>query len=350
MQQLLGDRAAATDRAFVRKLFLQCLPANVRMVLASTTDIKDLSQLADRIMEVTPSPIAAITPTTNDPPLEVQQLRTEVSRLADFARQLTTTSPAPVPDTSPFTITIASALLVSRTIWKRSTKLQTAMRTIGKLSGRSLAATSVAGLSPSRLFYITDKPTGTRFLVDTGTEVSVIPPSQVERRRQADHLTLQAINNTSIATYGKRSLTPHFGLRRTFRWVFVIANVQHPILGADFLRHFSLLVDMRNHQLSDGLQVQGVRCNTKSPSPAILPWKPLSTYDTLLAEFPSITQPCSSEAPTSRTTSKLEVHRSLLLSGVWAPTASVSHDKSSTICWSWGLYNPPPATRHPHFT
>ena len=34
MQQLLGDRAA--DGTFLRELFLQCLPANVKMVLAST--------------------------------------------------------------------------------------------------------------------------------------------------------------------------------------------------------------------------------------------------------------------------------------------------------------------------
>ena len=111
-------------------------------------------------------------------------------------------------------------------------------------------ATSVAGPSSSRLFYITDKPTGTRFLVDTGTEVSVIPPSQVERQRQADHLTLQVINSTAIATYGR---TLDFGLHQTFRWVFVIANVQHRIISADFLLHFSLLVDMQNRQLSNGL-------------------------------------------------------------------------------------------------
>jgi hypothetical protein len=58
----------------------------------------------------------------------------------------------------------------------------------------------------------------------------------------------------------------------------VIANVQHPILSTDFLRHFSRLVDMRNHKLSYGLtalRIQGISCNAKSPSPAILPRKPL---------------------------------------------------------------------------
>ena len=55
MQQLLGDKANTTDGAFMRELFLQRLPSNVRMVLASTPDtgnITQLAQLADKVMEV----------------------------------------------------------------------------------------------------------------------------------------------------------------------------------------------------------------------------------------------------------------------------------------------------------
>ena len=129
----------------------------------------------------------------------------------------------------------------------------------------------------------------------------MIPPSRSIRRQPADLFTLQAINNTSVATYGTRSLTLDLGLRRTFRWVFVVANVKHPILGADFLRHFSLLVDMRHHRLADGLtqlSVQGVTCSMGSPSPAILPRKPTSVYDKILADFPTVTRPCTSDAPT----------------------------------------------------
>lgn len=28
-------------------------------------------------------------------------------------------------------------------------------------------------------------------------------------------------------------------------WIFIVADVQKPILGANFLRHFGLLVDMK---------------------------------------------------------------------------------------------------------
>ena len=46
MQQLLGDKASTTDGAFMRELFLQRLPANVHMVLASTPDTGNLEELS----------------------------------------------------------------------------------------------------------------------------------------------------------------------------------------------------------------------------------------------------------------------------------------------------------------
>ena len=34
----------------------------------------------------------------------------------------------------------------------------------------------------SRLLYVTDRRTGTQFLVDTGAEVSVVPPTALEKK------------------------------------------------------------------------------------------------------------------------------------------------------------------------
>ncbi len=138
---------------------------------------------------------------------------------------------------------------------------------LGKRFGRSLAATSVSGPDKSRLFYVNDKGTNSSFLVDTGSEISAIPPSPAERLRSPDPLLLMAVNNTSIRTYGKRSLTLNLGLRRSFQWVFIIADVQKPILGADFLRNFGLMVDMSRRQLVDSethLHVKGMSSSVSS--------------------------------------------------------------------------------------
>ena len=92
MQQLLGDHTAEANTTFLRELFLQRLPSNVRMVLASTADSMDLATLADmadKVIEVaTPSVSSLTQPASPDP--QLQQLRAEVTRLAELVASLTT--------------------------------------------------------------------------------------------------------------------------------------------------------------------------------------------------------------------------------------------------------------------
>lgn len=174
----------------------------------------------------------------------------------------------------------------------------------GKRPGQSLAATGVPGLVPSRLFLVMDRTRGLRFLVDTGAEVSVLPATQAERKRPSKSLTLQAVNATPIATHGTRSLTVDLGLRRTFRWVFVVADVETPILGADFLSHFNLLVDMTHCRLVDAhthLMIQGISSKISTPSPTFLPRSPANEFAAVLADFPTLTQLQPTNAPPKHT-------------------------------------------------
>ena len=155
-------------------------------------------------------------------------------------------------------------------------------------------ATSLPGTTPpSRLFYVTDRPSGTRFLVDTGADISVIPSSPADKRRPPSP-TLQAVNKTFIQTYGEKSLTLDIGLRRTFRWIFVIADLPIPILGADFLAHFGLKVDVANRQLIDTtttLSINGLAAAVTSPRPVFAMPKISSAYIDLLARFPQLSRP-----------------------------------------------------------
>ena len=171
---------------------------------------------------------------------------------------------------------------------------------LGKHPGRSLAATGVTGPVLSRLFYVSDVHTHTSFLIDTGSEVSAIPPSVSDRRCSPDALTLSTVNNTPIRTYGKRSLTLNLGLRRLLPWIFNVADVQKPIIGADFLRHFGLLVDIKQHQLIDAitrLHIQGILSTDPSLTPSICPKDTSHPYYTLLQEFPALTQVSTPDTP-----------------------------------------------------
>ena len=162
-------------------------------------------------------------------------------------------------------------------------------------------ATSGAGVKHyfSRLFYITDRGTNRQFLVDTGAEISVIPPSTTDRSNPQD-MVLQAANNTSIPTFGRRSITLDLGLQRQFPWIFVIADVKLPILGIDFLRHYDLVVDVKQQRLLDSVtrsQVQGIVSHRPSIHLTLLPLTCSNPFEAILKDFPSVIQPFSEHLP-----------------------------------------------------
>ena len=91
--QLLGDKAGAIDPSFLRELFLQRLPANVRMILASTTEgtsLDDLAALADKVMEVSVPTVSAVT--TSQLSAEMEQLRSEITDLKELVKSLSLNS------------------------------------------------------------------------------------------------------------------------------------------------------------------------------------------------------------------------------------------------------------------
>ena len=179
-------------------------------------------------------------------------------------------------------------------------------------------ATSAASPNPSCFFYVTDKNTRTCFLVDTGTEISAIPPSFSECTHPPNRLTLVAVNDTHIHTYGQHSLTLNLGLRRSLPWIFIIADIQKPILGTDFLRHFGLLFDMQQHKLIDStthLHIQGILSSSPLPSLCVYPKHTTNPYFSLLSKFPSLTNMCSP----SLTTVKHNIKHHIATTGTVLP-------------------------------
>ncbi|PIK60124.1 gag-pol polyprotein [Apostichopus japonicus] len=267
MRQLLGDRTL--EVSILRQLFLQRLPVNAQLILASTSATVGLDQLAaiaDKILEVNPntSPISAIEPAPpHSAPTEIQQLRGLISEL-----------------------TAQVAALKTELI-------------IRKRSGQRIVAANV-GQDPGRLFYARDRINNTRFLIDTGAAVSVIPPTHTDLRNRGKGPSLNAINGTPIATFGYRSFTLDIGLRRRFQWIFVIADVRKAILGCDFLRHFSLLVDVKGNRLIDALThltITGTTTTERTLSPTFATSNANTIFEKLLSEFPSIASPNFNERP-----------------------------------------------------
>lgn len=152
-------------------------------------------------------------------------------------------------------------------------------------------ATGDSGQDARRLF-VTDRGTRVDFLVDTGADLCVFPRKMVRGRRQRSTYELSAANGTVIHTYGTETLSLDLGLRRTFTWRFVLADVARPIIGADFLSHYGLLVDLRNRRLVDqatSLVTEGRSAQCGVPS--IRTVTGATPYHVLLARYPDISRP-----------------------------------------------------------
>lgn len=101
---------------------------------------------------------------------------------------------------------------------------------------------------------ISDNFNSTKYLIETGADVSVVPFTSSIKPNIHSVVTpkLYAANGTPIKTFGILRQKVDLGLRRDFTWNFVIADVKQAMLGADFLEEFNLLIDVRNKILRDG--------------------------------------------------------------------------------------------------
>ncbi|CAH8500068.1 unnamed protein product [Schistosoma mattheei] len=155
-------------------------------------------------------------------------------------------------------------------------------------------AAAVTGQHVSRLFHIRDRISGSDFLVDTGAEISIIPLHLSRRQHTTStKLSLVAANESVIKTYGEQSLILDLGLRRRFTWVFIVAQVKRPILGADFLSAYNLLVDMTKKRLIDAntrLQVEGTPSNDCEIHGVRIMKPANNVFNDILTEYECITK------------------------------------------------------------
>ena len=133
----------------------------------------------------------------------------------------------------------------------------------GKRASGDLALLNVVVPCNAKQLLLKDEGSGRIFLVDTGAQVSVVPATPADRNQSKPSASLRAANGSVIHAYGVVS-TLQFNGRR-FPATLVAANVQRPLLGADFIRRHRLLVDLANDRLIDATTFSTYQCRA-SPS------------------------------------------------------------------------------------
>lgn len=144
----------------------------------------------------------------------------------------------------------------------------------------------------SRRLFVLDRQNNRKFLIDTGADVSIIPKQHFSHIQTSDVYKLFAANGTPIKTFGTISINVNLGLRRNFKWNFIIADVTNAIIGADFLDYYALLVDIKNKRVIDGITNLKSNCHYQNTN-----YQRISTIDTsinyhdIVEKFKKITLP-----------------------------------------------------------
>lgn len=159
------------------------------------------------------------------------------------------------------------------------------------------AAASNSEITTRRLF-VRDPLTKLKFLIDTGADVSVIPYNPNDSLPKQTDTNLCAANGSLIKVFGSKLLELSLDLRRNFRHSFLVATVNRPIIGADFLSKFGLIVDLKNKKLVDSttnMNVQALEVLDPCPSPKHFAID--SEFASILEEFPELTREPSFKTP-----------------------------------------------------
>ncbi|BHF67818.1 hypothetical protein SprV_0301084700 [Sparganum proliferum] len=292
-------------------------PPEVQHILApafGTLSAMQLTQMANRLMEMhgfsKPS-IAALSTPSAPPASPISQLKVELTKLAADIASLqkhtvppsSRSQPKPPhvqssnsahPDAAAFCWYHTTFGVKARRCISPCSFTSKQSRRVKQVNPKVCAANPPDGCNTGRTFYVRDTRSGRRFLVDTGAQLSVIPPTPADRRCPNPGLFLQAVNTSPITTFGTCSLSLDIGLRRLFPWIFVVADIPCAILGADFLATFDLLVDCRQSRLHDkttNLTVRGTSSSDVSRQLAVLDPEAENPFRQLLAKYPGLTRP-----------------------------------------------------------
>lgn len=102
---------------------------------------------------------------------------------------------------------------------------------------------------PRNRLFIADWNSGITFVIDSGSALSFIQPTLHEWSNVKPTECLRLLKVRKMIVYGTKDLVVDLGLKRMFQWKFVIANINFPVIGADFLAYFGLVIDFNRRKL-----------------------------------------------------------------------------------------------------
>ena len=142
------------------------------------------------------------------------------------------------------------------------------------------------------LLFLKDILSDREFLVDSGASVSVFPGP---KSTSSDGVRLLTADGSPMICSGTKIIPLRFSCgsgSKVYTWTFQLAPVSVPLLGANFLEHFNLLVDIKGRKVVHAQCPEDVVLYTSpTPQPAFCRESFLSAQpqiQKLLSEYPDV--------------------------------------------------------------
>ncbi|UYV69629.1 hypothetical protein LAZ67_7000033 [Cordylochernes scorpioides] len=290
LRQLIGESKAVSDTT-LKMLWMQRLPKNIQIILTTQeqASLNSLADLADRVTEITSSPSSS----TSTLEKELASLRAEISALKIDLNKKEERIPRSRSRSS------SSSRKSSPNSYRKYNPNGSWCWYHFRFKHHARKCISPCTFN-KKAKNQQKNSNNNHFLLDTGAEISVLPPRPEDRRRGPTKFTLTAANNSPIKTYGERFLNLDLGLRRDFKWRFIIADTNKAILGADFMEHFGIIPDIKGKFIIDSLTKLRKRAsitnfNSLSPKCSINSYE--DKFLNILSHYPSLTKPPSYSTP-----------------------------------------------------
>ncbi|UYV80651.1 hypothetical protein LAZ67_19001240 [Cordylochernes scorpioides] len=333
LRQLIGESKAVSDTT-LKMLWMQRLPKNIQITLTTQeqASLNSLADLADRVTEITSSPSSS----TSTLEKELASLRAEISALKIDLNKKEERIPR-------------SRSRSSSSSRKSSPNSYRKYNPNGSWCWYHFRFKHHAGkcISPctfnKKAKNQQENSNNNHFLLDTGAEISVLPPRPEDRRRGPTKFTLTAANNSPIKTYGERFLNLDLGLRRDFKWRFMIADTNKAILGADFMEHFGIIPDIKGNYEDKFLNILSHYPSLTKPPSYSTPVKHSVTHHITTKGQPTFSKPRRLN-PEKFKIAKSEFEHMMELGlckrgdGAWASPLHLVPKKNSIDCRPCGDY------------
>ncbi|VUZ40538.1 unnamed protein product [Hymenolepis diminuta] len=98
-------------------------------------------------------------------------------------------------------------------------------------------------------FFIKERNSNIIFVIDSGSPLCFIPTTYFSGEQLELTSWIKTTKGRSISIYGQKELIVDLGLERKMKWRFFLADITEPLIGADFLVHYDLQIDLRMKKL-----------------------------------------------------------------------------------------------------